>query len=59
MKTRHKLTLTNELNYGEGYSSSINYDERSLKMVNYGRQLTTRPTEYLTKTYDGKKLTSV
>ena len=45
MKTRHKLTLTNYLNYGEGYSSSINYDEKSLKLVNYGRQLTTRPTE--------------
>ena len=36
MKTRQKLTLTNELNYGEGYSSSINYDEKSLKLANYG-----------------------
>ena len=45
MKTRHKLTLTNYLNYGEGYSSSTNYDEKSLKLGNYGRQLTTRPAE--------------
>ena len=45
MKTRHKLTLASYLNYGEGYSSGINYDEESLKSVNYGRKLTTRPTE--------------
>ena len=45
MKTRHKLTLVNYLNYGEWQSSNINYDEESLKLVNYGRQLTTRPTE--------------
>ena len=45
MKTRHKLTLASYLNYGEGYSSGINYDEESLKLVNYGRKLTTRPTE--------------
>ena len=45
MKTRHKLTLTNYLNYEEGYSSNINYDEKSFKLVDYGRQLTTRPTE--------------
>ena len=45
MKTRHKLTLASYLNYGEGYSSGINYDYVSLKLVNYGRKLTTRPTE--------------
>ena len=33
MKTRHKLTLASYLNYGEGYSSGINYDEESLKSV--------------------------
>ena len=40
MKTRHKLTLASYLNYVEGYSSGINYDEESLKLVNYGRKLT-------------------
>ena len=45
MKTRHKLNRASYLNYGEGYSSGINYDEESLKLVNYGRKLTTRPTE--------------
>ena len=49
MKTRHKLTLASYLNYGEGYSSGINYDEESIKLVNYGRKLTTRPTELRNK----------
>ena len=50
MKTMHKLTLASYLNYGEGYSFGINYDEESLKLVNYGRTLTTRPTERRNKT---------
>ena len=49
MKTTHMLTLEKYQKYGEGYNSSINYEDKLLKFVNYGRKQTTRPTERLAK----------
>ena len=49
MKTKHQLTLNNYQTYGEGYNSGINYDEKTIKFVNYGRKTTTRPTERQSK----------
>ena len=45
MKTKHKLTSDNYIKYGESYSTFIYYEEKSLKLVNYGKLQMTRPTE--------------
>ena len=45
MKTRHKLTLENYRKYGDGYNKFINYNDKDLVLINYGRKITTRPTE--------------
>ena len=50
MKTRHKRTLEKYRKYGEFYNPSIDYEDRYLKFVNYGRLQTTRPTERKAKT---------
>ena len=47
MKVKHKRTLENYRQYGEGYTSSINYEDPSLKFIRYGKSETTRPTERL------------
>ena len=44
-KTKHKLTLEKYRKYGECYNPSIDYEDRYLKFVNYGRLETIRPTE--------------
>ena len=49
MKTKHQLTLNKYLTYGEGYNSCINYNEKTIKFVSYGRKTTTRPTERSSK----------
>ena len=49
MKTKHRRTLNNYLTYGETFSTNINYEEKYLKLVNYGKLQTTRPTERLSK----------
>ena len=61
MKTKHRLNLLKYQKYGEGYNPSINYEEKLLTFVNYGRKETTRPIERLTKskTYQHRIIKSV
>ena len=49
MKSKHRLTLEKYEKYGEGYNPSINYEDKVLKFVGYGRKQTTRSTERMTK----------
>ena len=49
MKSKHRLTLERYEKYGEGYNHSINYEDKVLKFVGYGRKQTTRPTEGMPK----------
>ena len=49
MKSMHRLTLERYEKYGEGYNPSINYEDKVLKFVGYGRKQTTRPTERMAK----------
>ena len=49
MKQKHLVVLNNYRNYGETYDSSINYEDKQLKYVNFGRLVTTRPSSRPTK----------
>ena len=49
MKSKHRLTLEGYEKFGEGYNPSINYEDKVLKFVGYGRKQTTRPTERMAK----------
>ena len=51
MKEKHRKVLEKFRKYGENYNPSINYNQKNLKLINYSRLSTTRPTSRQSKVH--------